>query len=85
MDKILLEVFCVSTAKRYDFWVSKKMEIKKVKEKLIEQVESFEDNQNIFQNPEEIFMFRKEDNSLLEESLTIEQASVKSGDQIVLI
>lgn len=85
MDKILLEVFCVSTSKRYDFWVSKKMEIKKVKEKLIEQVESFEDNQNIFQNPEEIFMFRKEDNSLLEESLTIEQASVKSGDQIVLI
>lgn len=85
MDKILLEVICLATSKNYEFWVSKQMEVRTVKMKLIEQISQFEKNQDLFQNPEEIFMFKKEDNRLLEEGLSMEQMAVKSGDQIVLI
>lgn len=85
MDKILLEVICMATSKKYEFWVSKQMEVGKVKVRLMEQISQYEKNQQLFQNPEEIFMFKKECNRLLEESLTIDQMQMKSGDQIVLI
>lgn len=85
MDKILLEVFCVPTSRTYDFWVSKKMPIFKVKEKILEQISIYEKNTELFTNTEQVFFMDNGSSSILEENWMVEQAGLHSGDRIVII
>ena len=85
MDKILLEVFCIPTSRTYDYWVSKKMILSKVKEKMLEQIILYEKNSELFSNRDEIFLMDASEENILEESWTIEQIGLKSGDRIVIV
>lgn len=85
MDKILLEVFCVPTSRAYDFWVSKKMPILKVKEKILEQISVYEKNTELFTDAEQIFVMDTGSTNILDESWMVEQAGLHSGDRLVII
>lgn len=85
MDKILIEVFCVATSRNYDFWISKKMNVAKAKEKIIEQISSYEENEDMFLDAEEIFMMNSPGAEILEESWSIEEVGLHSGDRLVII
>lgn len=85
MDKILLEVFCVATSKSYDFWISKKMEIVKVKEKIIQQITLFEKNEELFSEDNDVFLMGGTDADVFEETWTVEEVGLHSGDKIVII
>jgi hypothetical protein len=85
MDKMLIEVFCVATSKSYDFWISKKMVLAKVKEKILEQIQAYEKNTELFQQAEQVFMMEDTQASILEEAWTVEEAGLHSGDKVVII
>lgn len=85
MDKILLEIACPATSKRYDFWVSKKMRISSVKEKMMSEIREFEKNELIFRNESLVMLFRENGDTIKNENVTIEQAGICSGDCLMLI
>lgn len=85
MDKLLLEITCPATSKRYDFWVSKKMNIGKVKSKILSEIREFEKNDNIFCDESQIMMFRENGEILNCENITMAQSGVKSGECLMLI
>ena len=85
MDKILLEVFCIPTSRTYDYWVSKKMLLSKVKEKMLEQIVLYEKNNELFTDHEQIFLMDASEENILEESWTIEETGLKSGDRLVIV
>ena len=44
MNKVLVELYCAATIKKYDMWFPKSMKIREVINQLIEQIEDFENN-----------------------------------------
>ena len=85
MDKILLEIICPATAKTYDFWISKKMSIEMVKQKVIDEIRNYEKNSNIFLDVSQIMFFDEKGNVLKCEKMSIEQLSIQSGQRLMLI
>ena len=85
MDKLLLEITCPATSKRYDFWVSTKMNIGKVKAKILSEIREFEKNDSIFCDENQIMLFRENGEILNCENITMAQSGVKSGECLMLI
>ncbi|MCC8070062.1 MAG: hypothetical protein LIO71_09990 [Ruminococcus sp.] len=84
MNKILVEIFCPSVSKNYDFWIPKKMNVQKAILIIMEEIKSHEENDNLFTNPNDIMLLSKTD-GCLNKSLTFENQGVKSGDTLVII
>lgn len=61
------------------------MILSKVKEKMLEQIILYEKNSELFINRDEIFLMDASEENILEESWTIEQIGLKSGDRIVIV
>lgn len=85
MDKILIEVVCPATSKHYDFWISRKLSIGKAKEKLMQEIQSFEKSENIFCDGENTFLYLCENGRILALQQTLEQAGITSGSCLMLV
>lgn len=85
MDKILLEILCPATSKRYDFWVSKRMCVGKVKNKILSEIREFEKNDSIFQDEDQIVLFRENGDILNHENITMSHSGINSGECLMLI
>jgi len=85
LDKILLEISCPSTSKRYDFWVSKKMKLCDAKNKIITEIREYEKNEILFQDEGKVTFFCSNEKMLEDENQTVESAGIKSGDCLMLI
>ena len=57
MNKVLVELYCAATIKKYDMWFPKSMKIREVINQLIEQIEDFENNNELFQNTDNIMLY----------------------------
>lgn len=84
MNKILIEVYCPSISKSFDFWLPKKIVIQKAILLILEEIKSYEKNNILFSNPKDILLFSK-DIGYLNKSLTFENAGVKSGDTLIIL
>lgn len=85
MDRILAEVLCPATSKKYEFWISKKMLNKDVKLRVTEEISNYEMNEYLFCNIENIYLLDANTNELLNDEWSIEDSGLKSGDLLVLI
>ena len=85
MDKILLEISCPATSKKYDFWVSKQMNIARVKKKMMSEIREYEKNDMIFNEEERVMLFCEKGFALQNESASLEQSGVRSGDCLMLV
>ena len=85
MDKILLEISCPATSKKYDFWVSKQMNIARVKKKMMSEIREYEKNDMIFNEEDRVMLFCEKGSALQNESASLEQSGVRSGDCLMLV
>lgn len=85
MDKLLIEVICPATSKTYDFWVSKKLDVKTGRKKIMQEIVAFEASNIIFSNKDTVFAFSEDIDGVIDDNVTFEQAGLKSGDKIMLI
>lgn len=85
MDKILLEISCPATSKKYDFWVSKQMNIARVKKKMMSEIREYEKNDMIFNEEDRVMLFCEKGFALQNESASLEQSGVRSGDCLMLV
>ncbi len=85
MDKILLEISCPATSKKYDFWVSKQMNIARVKKKMMSEIREYEKNDMIFNEEDRVMLFCEKGIALQNESASLEQSGVRSGDCLMLV
>lgn len=85
MDKILLEIACPATSKRYDFWVSRKMNVAGVKTKIMSEIRDYEKNSEILCDDTKVTLFRENGEALFNETLSMEQAGINSGDCLMLV
>jgi len=85
MDKILLEISCPATSKKYDFWVSKKMNLGMAKERIISEIREYEKNESLFRTENQVTLFREDGEMLNQEALTMEQSGVNSGECLMLV
>lgn len=84
MTKLLIEIVCPSTGRRYDFWLSKKMLVEDVIEALVFNIKHNEGNLELFSNPLDLILFKPID-YILDRKATLEQLGVQSGDTLILI
>lgn len=86
MDKILLEVTSSALSKTYEFWVSKKQKISNVKQKIMQEISSYEKNSSLFGEGDGVFLYLNEqEKTVLAENLTVEEAGIRSGMKLLLI
>ena len=85
MDKILVEVICPATSRHYDFWISKRMQISQVIEKLIAEIQSFEKTEILFYSKEKVCLYSKKRQKAFSKNISVIQAGINSGDILMLI
>lgn len=85
MDKILLEVDCPATSKKYDFWVSKQLIVGKAVEKILQEIRGYEKNDLLFGTGEDTLLYLCRTRQTPSYQITMEQAGIRSGDRLVVI
>lgn len=86
MDKILLEVTSSALSKTYEFWVSKKQKLSSVKQKIMQEISSYEKTPSLFGEGNGVFLYLNErEKVVLAENLTVEEAGIRSGMKLLLI
>lgn len=84
MNKILVEILCPLTGRRYDFWLSKKLTVENAIEKLSFEIKNYENNASLFADNRDLVLFH-ESKFILDRKTTLYLAGVKSGDTLVLV
>lgn len=85
MDKVLVEIIAPATSNQYDFWISKKLLVREARQKILDEIVAYERNEYIEKNHRELCLYKKEKNGLIDDSLTIEQAGIHSGDSLMIV
>ncbi|MBQ9233428.1 MAG: hypothetical protein IJ167_05260 [Lachnospiraceae bacterium] len=85
MNKVLIELFCAATIKKYDFWFPKSMLIKDVIHRIIEDIEDYENVESLFGDEENIMLYLDERGVILNRDYTVEQSGITSGQRIMMV
>lgn len=84
MTRMLLEVVCPATGKHYDFWISKKLRVGDIIEKLITEISGYENNRNLFDDASSMVLMSTKF-GVLNIRFTLAATGLCSGDTVVLI
>lgn len=85
MNKILIEIICSSTSKRYDFWVPRKMPIGLIIEKIAADICLYEENDELFDFDIGVFFYSIEQKMFLNNSQTMIEGGIKGGNRLLII
>ena len=85
MTKILVEINCPSTARNYEFWISKQMIVKDVIKICKEEICMTEGNKKIFNDNENTVLFSQRLRIPLNENYTATEAGIISGDKLMIV
>ena len=85
MTDYLINIYCPSTSKSYDFWIPKTMKISDCIDQLCDSICEFENNQNIFKDRNALFLCSYLEKSVLTSGLTLDAAGVRSGDRLAIV
>lgn len=83
MNKMIVEVKCPATSKSYDFRISKKLSAAEGKEKILDEIRTFESNSGLM--PQDVSLFCAGTGKILNGELTFSENGVKSGDTLMII
>ena len=84
MKEIMVNFYCPSTSKSYDFWVPKGMLVKKAIDEVCDDISALE-NKEIFPERESLVLCSYLVGKTLPMELTLEQAGIKSGDRLAIV
>lgn len=84
MSKLFLEVQSPGNAKTYEFRAESGMTVGAVKREFIRQISELE-NHALFADPSQVLFCSRQLEGLLEDSETLAEVGVKSGDTIILL
>ena len=85
MNDYLINIYCPSTSKSYDFWIPKTMKVHDCIEQVCDAICEFENNQYIFKNRKALLLCSYLEKSALNASLTLDLAGVRSGDRLAIV
>ncbi len=85
MDKVLVEMFCAATIKKYDFWIPKTMKIKDVIRKVIEEIETYESNGDLFEKNGDEMLVHYERRVILNLEYTVEESGIVNGQRLMIV
>ena len=87
MNDVLVEIYCVATIKKYEFWLPKKGMIRDVIDKLEEEIMLFENNESIFteESKENVVLVVYSTGDILNKEYTVTQSGIMSGDRLILV
>ena len=81
MNLITIEVLCPAVSDSFDFRFPVKMKAEDLKNRLVDDIRTFENNQNLFNKGVSVFY----DDGCMSPDMTLEDAGVKNGDRIMII
>ena len=84
MKEIMINFYCPSTSKSYDFWVPKGMVVKKAIAEICDDICALE-SKDVFPNRDSLVLSSYLVEKTLPMELTLEQAGVKSGDRLAIV
>ncbi|MHC1734652.1 MAG: hypothetical protein AB9921_03180 [Erysipelotrichaceae bacterium] len=82
--KIFVEILTPGNGKTYEFEISDTLNVKKAKERIIKNISTFENNAIIFKEDASV-LCHLDKNATLDESVTMKEAGIKSGDNLLLV
>ena len=85
MNRVLIELFCAATIKKYDFWILKSMLIKDVIKRLTEDIEDYENVEELFGNVDDIMLYLDDRKVILNKEYTVEQSGIVSGQMLMMV
>lgn len=85
MNRVLIELFCAATIKKYDFWLPKSMLIKDVIKRLTEDIEDYENVEELFGNVDDIMLYLDDRKVILNKEYTVEQSGIVSGQMLMMV
>lgn len=85
MDKIIVEIKCPTSAKSYEFRISKRLSVGEGTEKIISEIRSLEQNELIFSKDGGLSLFCGRIECILNADMTFAENGVKSGDMLMII
>lgn len=84
MNKVLIEIQCPATGKKYDFWIAKKMLVDDVIDNLTMLIQNSENNTSLFTDAKGLVLF-KAPKFILDRKSTLKDVGIRSGDTLILI
>ena len=87
MNDILVEIVCIATIKKYEFWIPKKGLIKDVIKKLAADIMIFENNDHIYDDNSmnNLVLVMGNSGDVLNNNYTISESGVMGGDRLILV
>lgn len=85
MDKVLVEVVCAATEKKYDFLLPGQMKAGTAMKKIMDQIMLYEANAELFTQKAEYLLIEQDTEEVLNDDYTLEQAGITGGNTLILI
>ncbi|MBE6838987.1 MAG: hypothetical protein E7507_05530 [Ruminococcus sp.] len=85
MTKILVEISCPSTARSYEFWISKQMLIRDIIAICMKEICMTEGSKSIFSDSKNISLFSQRLCMPLNENYTATEAGIIGGDKLMIV
>lgn len=85
MNKVIIELYCAATIKKYDMWIPRAMKVQEVIKQLIEEIRVYENNDSLFSDEEHILLYLYERRTVLNRDYTVEQSGIVSGQRIMMV
>lgn len=85
MNELLINFYCPSTSKSYDFWVPKTMMAQEVISQICDAICELENNQDIFSDKQTLLLCSYLKGKTLAPELSLGQSGIRSGDRLALV
>ncbi|MGN0654574.1 MAG: hypothetical protein ACI4KD_06615 [Oscillospiraceae bacterium] len=85
MNKVLVEIVSPSTARSYEFWISKQMTVKEALDICVAEICAREGNNNIVPENGKLALFSQRLGIALNENYTVSQSGICGGDKLMIV
>ena len=85
MSDLLINIYCPSISKSYDFWIPGSMKTSNVIQQVCEAISEIENNKNIFVNRESLILCSYMLKEVLPADATLDFAGIRSGDRLAVV
>ena len=85
MSDLLINIYCPSISKSYDFWIPGSLKAGSVIEQVCDAICEIENNKSIFINRETLLLCSYMRQDVLQNDITLDYAGIRSGDRLAVV
>lgn len=85
MNKVLVELYCAATIKKYDMWFPKSVLIREVIQQVMEEIQAYENNSELFPDESSVMLYLYDRQTVLNVDYTVQQSGIVSGQRIMMV